>query len=337
MSWHYVDDAFPEHPKWIELEANPRLWSECMALWLAAGCYCRRQSSEGFVPSTRLTRLTPLPAKRAEAAAEALVRVGLWVSCDGGYRFHDWEDYDWRRDDAPDEGDDGEGSPRSSQRNSAAERARRYRERKKRERHASRVTERDGVTPESVTESVTRHVTERDGQRDDRHAPSPQTPHPHVTQSQAKPSRVRDGERDGERDASRVTERDDQCDTVPQITHQDPSVIVAESYRTGYRERFGVVAPRLHFSDTRVSELVRLAKEQAEIEGSDVYAVIDRFFTRFWPSESAARLRHQPGAMQALFSELMARPSAATRGPAPARDHSEFHTTTDAELEEMFG
>ena len=272
MSWHYVDDAFPEHPKWIELEANPRLWSECMALWLAAGCYCRRQSSEGFVPSTRLTRLTPLPAKRAEAAAEALVRVGLWVACEGGYRFHDWEDYDWRKDDAPDEGDEGEDSPRSSQRSSAAERARRYRERKKRERHASRVTE-----------------------------------------------------------------RDDQCDAVPQITHQDPSVIVAESYRTGYRERFGVVAPRLHFSDGRVSELVRLAREQAELEGSDVRTIIDRFFARFWSSESAARLKHQPGSMQALFSELMARPSAATRGPAPARDHSEFHTTTDEELKEMFG
>lgn len=126
-------------------------------------------------------------------------------------------------------------------------------------------------------------------------------------------------------------------DVAPQITHQDPSVIVAESYRTGYRDRFGVVAPRLHFSDGRVSELVRLAKEQAELEGADVRTVIDRFFARFWPSESAARLRHQPGSMQALFSELMARPSAATRGPAPARDHSEFHTTTDEELKEMFG
>lgn len=127
-------------------------------------------------------------------------------------------------------------------------------------------------------------------------------------------------------------------DVAPQITHQDPSVIIAESYRAGYRERFGVVAPRLHFSDGRVSELVRLAKEQAELEGADVRTIIDRFFTRFWSSESAARLRHQPGSMQALFSELMAKRSpAATRGPAPARDHSEFETTTDEELKEMFG
>ena len=125
---------------------------------------------------------------------------------------------------------------------------------------------------------------------------------------------------------------------APQVTHQDPSVIVAESYRAGYRERFGVVAPRLHFSDGRVSELVRLAREQAELEGADVRTIIDRFFARFWSSESAARLKHQPGSMQALFSELMAKRSpAATRGPAPARDHSEFHTTTDEELKEMFG
>lgn len=332
MSWHYVDDAFPEHPKWIALESNPRLWAECMALWLAAGCYCRRQSSEGFVPSTRVGRLTPLPPKRTEAAATALVEVGLWVECEGGYRFHDWEDYDWRKGEAPGARDPKDEAPVKESRRArrtSAERTRRYRERQKaRESEDALVKSRDA---QSVTSIVTCDASPSVTERHSGDAPSPQTPHPHVTQTQANSPR----ERDGKTASQSVTERDD----VPQVTHQDPSVIVAEKYRVEYRERFGSVAPRLHFSDGRVSELVRMAREQAELEGAHVTSILDRFFDRFWVSETAAKLRHQPGAMQAVFPELMAnkRSSVSSRGPARPRSHSEFETTTDAELEAMFG
>lgn len=142
MAWHRIDDGFPEHPKLQALEDDPRLWADALALWLAAGCYCRRASTGGFVSDERLKRLTPMSTRRARRVAQALVdetrrdptdpeSPGLWIRVEGGYRFHDWDDY------GPAKGPDEE----SAEPVPGAERSRKWRENRRK-----KILERDRFT-----------------------------------------------------------------------------------------------------------------------------------------------------------------------------------------------
>lgn len=92
MTWLRIDDGMVDHRKWAALEEDPRAWAECLAVWVALGSYCARVTSDGFVEDARVGRLTPLGAK-ARQRCDDLVRVGLMDREEGGYRFHDWLDY----------------------------------------------------------------------------------------------------------------------------------------------------------------------------------------------------------------------------------------------------
>jgi hypothetical protein len=93
LSWLRIDDSAPDHPKWMELAEDPQLWAACWGLWVSCAAYCARQLTDGQVPRAYVVRATPLPHKAAKEAAEALVRVGLWVQSGTGYTFHDWLAY----------------------------------------------------------------------------------------------------------------------------------------------------------------------------------------------------------------------------------------------------
>jgi hypothetical protein len=93
MSWVKIDDGAPDHPKWMELAEDPPTWAACWGLWVACAAYCARQLTDGQVPRAFVGQATPLPRKVAEAAAAALVRVGLWAETSSGYAFHDWLTY----------------------------------------------------------------------------------------------------------------------------------------------------------------------------------------------------------------------------------------------------
>jgi len=82
MAWFRVDDHLYSHPKWIALPKGAR------ALWTAAGSWSAGQLLDGYVPSAALA---VLDGTRREAAA--LVAVGMWVEEPGGWRFHDWQDF----------------------------------------------------------------------------------------------------------------------------------------------------------------------------------------------------------------------------------------------------
>jgi hypothetical protein len=146
VSWHRVDDGFPEHAKLAALEADPRLLADAVMLWLFAACYCRRTNTGGFVTHERLARLTPLAARRAKAVAEAMVDKarapggdhGLWERVEGGYLFHDWDDY-------------GPSAPPSP----GAARTKRWRDKKASQCDAQRDTDRDA---QAVTQAVTTNV-----------------------------------------------------------------------------------------------------------------------------------------------------------------------------------
>ncbi len=82
MTWFKVDDGFWAHPKCV---ATP---PTALALWVRAGSWSAQQLTDGFIPSIVLPMLQ---AKPKDAAA--LVDAGLWLTEDGGWRFHDWDAY----------------------------------------------------------------------------------------------------------------------------------------------------------------------------------------------------------------------------------------------------
>lgn len=85
MVWAKLDDGFPDHPK--VLAAGP------LAAWLyvCGLAYAARLLTDGFIPTVQVGRLAALQG--AEDLAGRLVSVGLWERVDGGYRVHDYLDW----------------------------------------------------------------------------------------------------------------------------------------------------------------------------------------------------------------------------------------------------
>jgi hypothetical protein len=83
MTWFKVDDSFHSHPK--VLATSPA----ALGLWVVAGAWSGANLTDGFVPDSALLRLLPDSAE----LADVLVTAGLWRRAKGGYRFHDWGDY----------------------------------------------------------------------------------------------------------------------------------------------------------------------------------------------------------------------------------------------------
>jgi hypothetical protein len=83
MPWFNVDDSFYDHPK---------AWDapDCaVALWTRAGSWSARSRKDGFVPAGMLARFCSDP----EQAVRELLDRGLWERTKGGYKFHDWPDW----------------------------------------------------------------------------------------------------------------------------------------------------------------------------------------------------------------------------------------------------
>ncbi len=81
MTWFKVDDGFWSHPKVLTMSAD------ATSLWVRAGAYSCQHLTDGFIASGLLQVLG------SEDAALELVGNGLWVEAEGGYEFHDWDDY----------------------------------------------------------------------------------------------------------------------------------------------------------------------------------------------------------------------------------------------------
>lgn len=105
MPWVKIDDHFDEHPK---LAAVGPIG---IALWVSALAYCNRNLTDGFVPMSVAQRLIdgrgivldghPKWDGNGESdpflvsilTIEELVGVGLFEEVSGGYRIHDYADY----------------------------------------------------------------------------------------------------------------------------------------------------------------------------------------------------------------------------------------------------
>lgn len=86
MSWVKLDDQARHHRK--ILAAGPTAaW-----LWVCGLMYCNSQKArDGIIPSIAVPVLYPITSWKREATK--LVDAGLWEPVDGGYRIHDYHDY----------------------------------------------------------------------------------------------------------------------------------------------------------------------------------------------------------------------------------------------------
>jgi hypothetical protein len=83
MTWVRVDDHLPDHPKVLALGRDRMA---AMGLWLIGNCYAARHLTDGFIP------LAALPTGSSRLA-RLLVNVGMWAEIRGGYKIHDYDEY----------------------------------------------------------------------------------------------------------------------------------------------------------------------------------------------------------------------------------------------------
>lgn len=109
MSWFRVDD------KWADSAKVDVISDVAARLWAICGTWCSKKENrrlDGFVPKAALGTITKRrwTDEVLELAIFDLVetskvgglyKVGLWEPVDGGWVFHDWEDYKPRESDEP--------------------------------------------------------------------------------------------------------------------------------------------------------------------------------------------------------------------------------------------
>lgn len=87
MAWFKVDDKWWAHPKVIGLSGGAR------GVWVTCGSWSAAYLTDGYVPVRTLYLIAPGSRGRADQWAAELVDAGLWLRVDGGWTFHDWEQY----------------------------------------------------------------------------------------------------------------------------------------------------------------------------------------------------------------------------------------------------
>ena len=86
MAWVKLDDGFFRHDKARAAGKDGR------ALFVASLAYAASRRSDGFIADTHLG-VVAAEAEVRPTVAKMLVQVGLWEVVDGGYRVHDYLDY----------------------------------------------------------------------------------------------------------------------------------------------------------------------------------------------------------------------------------------------------
>lgn len=133
MGWVKLDDCFSEHPK-VERAGDLAAW-----LYVCGLQYSSRALSDGFIPETRLPKLTGL--KNVGRLADTLVEVGLWDRVEDGFHIHDYVEHQRTAEQV------------KRERTAAAERAARARASREKSRRDSKRT--NGVSNGDVTSADT--------------------------------------------------------------------------------------------------------------------------------------------------------------------------------------
>jgi len=94
MAWVRIDDQAPRHHKM--LKAGP----EACWLWVCGIAHCQSLLTDGVITTEALPMIGVPGKARALRLAEILVDAGLFDKIDGGYRVHDYHDFNLTADEA---------------------------------------------------------------------------------------------------------------------------------------------------------------------------------------------------------------------------------------------
>lgn len=89
MTWVKLDDQFFLHPKSLAAGKDGR------ELYLAGLCYCAGQLTDGFIATAALPVVAATAGVKLSVARK-LEQVGLWEETIGGFRVHDYLNYNPR-------------------------------------------------------------------------------------------------------------------------------------------------------------------------------------------------------------------------------------------------
>lgn len=94
MAWVRLDDQAPRNLKIVK--AGPAAaW-----FWVCAIAHCQSQLTDGFISDLLLDQIGVKGAPRCHRFASVLVQVGLFDVADGGYRVHDYHDFNETKEEA---------------------------------------------------------------------------------------------------------------------------------------------------------------------------------------------------------------------------------------------
>jgi hypothetical protein len=85
MGWFKTDDQLAFHAKVVAAG------NSAMGLWIRAGSWSSAQLTDGFIPTHMANAMANAMANPCDQ--DALVDAGLWDEVDGGFRFHDWSEF----------------------------------------------------------------------------------------------------------------------------------------------------------------------------------------------------------------------------------------------------
>ncbi len=86
MAWVRLDDQARQHPKLLMVGPTAAWLWVCGLMWANT-----QKAHDGVIPTIAVPVLYPVPTWKREAAR--LVEAGLWEPIEGGYRIHDYHEY----------------------------------------------------------------------------------------------------------------------------------------------------------------------------------------------------------------------------------------------------
>lgn len=86
LPWVRLDTQFPSNPKILYLIEDKKF--RAAFVWTASLGYAGAHGTDGFVPASALPFL-----HATKADAKALVDVGLWNECIGGWEINSWAEF----------------------------------------------------------------------------------------------------------------------------------------------------------------------------------------------------------------------------------------------------
>lgn len=89
MTWVYLDDQFPDHPKVV------RAGEAAAYLFVCGLAYCKRHGTDGLIPKAAALRLV---TKQPKVLAGRLIDAGLWDDAGDNYAVHNYSE--WNRSSA---------------------------------------------------------------------------------------------------------------------------------------------------------------------------------------------------------------------------------------------